>query len=247
MSAGSTDRSLSGKVAVVTGGTRGIGRAIAEKLASQGAKVTITGRGDSLSKDINSSVFGFLAVDFLEDSQVAAAVAQIEKLEPDILVNNAGITAVGGIAELDLCAYSRVEKVNIRAPFILSRAVIPTMTKRKWGRIINISSIFGVIGRDNRSPYCVTKFGLNGMTVALSAEVAQFGVLVNSVCPGFINTELTASVLSEVELNDLISKVPARRLGTPIEVAELVGWLSGPSNTFVSGQSIVIDGGYTCV
>ena len=84
-------------------------------------------------------------------------------------------------------------------------------------------------------------------TVALSAEVAQFGVLVNSVCPGFINTELTASVLSEVELNDLISKVPARRLGTPIEVAELVGWLSGPSNTFVSGQSIVIDGGYTCV
>ncbi len=121
------------------------------------------------------------------------------------------------------------------------------MRERKWGRIINISSIWGKISKAYRAPYSASKFAIDGLTVAISAEVAEDGVLVNSVAPGFIDTELTRSILGVDGVNELALQVPAKRVGTTKEVAKFVAWLAGPDNTYISGQNIAIDGGFTRV
>ena len=231
---------LRGKRALVTGGTRGIGFAIAERLRHDGASVFITGTKASTAEN-------YFAVDFAHETQLSDFTSHVRDLRLDILINNAGITAVGDFHLITKAQFDAVEQVNVRAPFLLSQSVLPSMRENNWGRIVNISSIFGIIGRDQRAPYCMSKFAIDGMTAALSAEVAQYGVLVNSVCPGFIDTELTRSVLSAPEIEELVAKVPSRRLGRPDEVAALVSWLAGPENTFISGQHIAIDGGYTRV
>ena len=121
------------------------------------------------------------------------------------------------------------------------------MTLKKWGRIVNITSVFSIVGKEFRAPYSASKFGLDGMTASLAAEVAESGVLVNSVAPGFIDTELTRKVLGEQGMQEMATKVPIRRMGNPEEVARLVLWLASNENTFVSGQNIAIDGGFSRV
>jgi NAD(P)-dependent dehydrogenase (short-subunit alcohol dehydrogenase family) len=123
--------------------------------------------------------------------------------------------------------------------------VVPAMRERGWGRIVNISSIWGTISREQRGAYSASKFALDGLTAALAAEVARDGVLANCVSPGFIDTELTRTVLGEDGIAELMAQVPARRLGSPAEVAAFVAWLAGPENTYVSGQNLVIDGGFS--
>jgi len=137
--------------------------------------------------------------------------------------------------------------VNLYSAFRLIQAVLPGMTLKKWGRIVNITSIFGIVSKEYRASYSASKFGMDGMTVALAAEVAESGVLVNSVAPGFIDTELTRKVLGEQGMRELATKVPIRRVGNPEEVARLVLWLASNENTFVSAQNIAIDGGFTRV
>ena len=127
------------------------------------------------------------------------------------------------------------------------RAVAPAMAARGWGRIVNIASIFGKVSKEFRASYSASKFALDGMSAALAAEVAATGVLVNCVSPGVIDTELTRRVLGEDGIRELASRVPQGRLGRPEEVAALVAWLAGPENTYVSGQNIAIDGGFTRV
>ena len=129
----------------------------------------------------------------------------------------------------------------------MCRALVPTMRERKWGRIVTLSSIWGKIGREHRGAYAATKFGLDGMTAALAAEVAADGILANCVAPGFIDTELTRRVLGEDGIHDLVAKVPLGRLGKPEEIAAFVVWLAGPENTYISGQNISIDGGFSRV
>jgi 3-oxoacyl-[acyl-carrier protein] reductase len=121
------------------------------------------------------------------------------------------------------------------------------MRKNQWGRIINISSIFGVVSKEFRAPYSMSKFGLDGMTAALAAEVAADGILANCVAPGFIDTELTRSVLGESGIAAITAGIPIGRLGQPEEIAALVAWLVSPENTYISGQNIVIDGGFSRV
>jgi 3-oxoacyl-[acyl-carrier protein] reductase len=121
------------------------------------------------------------------------------------------------------------------------------MRQQRWGRIVNIGSIFGVVSKEFRAPYSASKFALDGMTAALAAEVASEGILANCVSPGVIDTELTRQVLSEAGIAELVTRIPIRRLGKPEEVAALVAWLVGPENTYISGQNIVIDGGFTRV
>ncbi|MBI1870517.1 MAG: SDR family oxidoreductase [Chlamydiae bacterium] len=236
--------SLQGLTALVTGGTRGIGRAIVDELCSAGVSVFFTGR--KLNVDVPSGCT-YRAVDFSDDISFQNFEKEISKLTIDILVNNAGMNRISSFEKIDRTDFNQIQSVNLHAPFLLCRAVIPYMRKKKWGRIVNMSSIFGIVSKEFRASYSASKFALDGMTAALAAEVAQEGILANCVSPGFIDTELTRSVLDEGEMRDIVSRVPMKRLGKPEEVAKLVAWLVSRENTYISGQNIVIDGGFTRV
>jgi NAD(P)-dependent dehydrogenase (short-subunit alcohol dehydrogenase family) len=231
---------VSARRALVTGGTRGIGEAIAARLVADGLEVTVTG---STVDSRQSTVFDFAAVDFSD--RAATEEFASSGLEFDVLVNNAGINKIAPFAEIDPADFDRIQEVNVRAPMLLCRAVLPHMRSRGWGRIVNVSSIFGVISREQRASYSTSKFGLDGLTAALAAEVAADGILANCVAPGFVDTDLTRRVLGEDGMRELAEAVPARRLAKPEEIAAFVAWLAGPENTYVSGQNMVIDGGFS--
>lgn len=234
---------LEGKSAVVTGGTRGIGKAIAEKLRKKGAIVTVTGTSPrNALPDVN-----YIAADFSKVAEAERAAAEIARLGVDILVNNAGINYVAPFAEVPLEEFQKVQNVNVTAPFLLCQAVLPHMRARGWGRIVGISSVWGKVSKAGRGPYSTSKFALDGMIAALSAEVAAQGILANCVAPGFVDTELTRRVLGPAGIAAMIAQVPAGRLGSVDEIAEFVAWLAGPENTFISGQNIAIDGGFVRV
>lgn len=227
----------------MTGGTRGIGRAIAIRLAVDGASVTVTGTGASEPP----AGCDLRLVDFTDRQVTEALAADIRTWELDILVNNAGINRVAPFADIRPQDFDRLHQVNVRAAFLFCQAVVPHMRRKRWGRIVNITSIFGIVGKELRGSYSASKFALDGMTAALAAEVAADGILANCVAPGVIDTELTRRVVGEQGLADLLSRVPIGRLGRAEEVAAFVAWLVGPENTFISGQNIAIDGGFTRV
>lgn len=235
---------LSGRKALVTGGTRGIGAAIAVRLIAEGADVTVTGTSRS---GVGPEGTAFRAVDFVDVEATECFVAEVGRSDYDILVNNAGINKIAPFTEIAPLDFDRIQLVNVRAPFRLCQAVIPHMRERGWGRIVTLSSIFGIISREHRASYSTSKFAVDGMTAALAAEVAQYGILANCVAPGFIDTELTRNVLGVHGMAELAGRVPLRRLGQAEEVASLVSWLCGPENSYISGQNLVIDGGFVRV
>ena len=150
---------------------------------------------------------------------------------------------VEGYARLDL---ERILDVNLVAPYLLCRAVVPGMRAERYGRIVNITSIFGVVSKAGRSAYSASKFGLFGLTRALALEVAEDNVLVNCLAPGIVDTELTRTVLGSAGIAELVQQVPMRRLARPEEIARYVAFLCGDDNTFMTGQTVVVDGGFTC-
>jgi 3-oxoacyl-[acyl-carrier protein] reductase len=235
---------LSGKFAVVTGATRGIGWAVAERLLADGARVLATGTRPDGAPPAGCD---YRAVDFADDGMIRAFAGEIGDLGPDILINNAGVNQNAPFATINPDQFLRIQKVNVEAPFRLCRAVVPAMKAKGWGRIVTISSIWGKISRAGRGSYSASKFGVDGLIAALAAEVAEHGILANCIAPGFIDTELTRRVLSEADLRDVVHQIPARRLGTVAEIAAFVAWLAGPENTYISGQNIAIDGGFTRV
>jgi len=233
---------LSGRLAIVTGGTRGIGAAIADRLSANGAHVIVTSR--TANADHRHE---HLAADFNDRRAVDALAAQLSQRPVDILINNAGINRIAPFSELPAADFDEVMDVNLRAAYTCCRAGVPGRRAGRGGRFVNLSPWFGVISKEWRAPYSASKFALDGMTAALAAEVAADGVLANCVAPGIVETDLTRRSLGEDGMRAMAERVPIRRLAQPAEIAALVAWLAGPENTYVSGQTVVIDGGFTRV
>jgi len=230
--------------AVVTGATRGIGFAIAEGLLKDGVKVIATG---TQKKFKNLKIFSFDTSKHEDIEKFIDNSSNELGGSVDILINNAGINKIGEFANIAIDDFDRILRVNLRTPFQLCQAVIPNMKQNNWGRIVNLTSIFGNITKEYRAPYSSSKFGLDGMTAALSAEVSEFGILANSVGPGFIDTDLTRNVLGDKGIAKIQKSIPMKRLGRVDEIASLVSWLVSEENTYISGQNIMIDGGFSRV
>ena len=230
---------LEGKLAVVTGATRGLGRAIAIRLRDDGAEVI--GMGTKPDGQVPEGC-EFMAADFADHAATEAVAERICARAPLILVNNAGLGIERGIEELTTDEFRFVHDVNLVAPMVLSRAVVPGMRAAGWGRILNVGSIYGSISREKRIPYSSSKFGIDGLTAALAPEVARDGILVNTIAPGFIYTDMIDDA-DDIDVPALEASIPIGRMAQPEEIAAFAAWLVGPENTYVSGSSLVIDGG----
>lgn len=228
------------KTVLVTGGTRGIGKAIANKFKKQGANVIITG-----TKKGDVEGFEYMQVDFSYKDSFASFIMKIQKKKIDVCVNNAGINIIKPLDEITFLDYNEIESINLRAPFFLSQAVAEIMKKNSGGKIINIASIWGIVSKSKRSLYSTMKSGLIGMTRAMAIELAPYNISVNSISPGFTNTELTNNSLSEDEKNTLKKDIPIGRFAEPAEIADIVLNMASDSNNYITGQNIIIDGGFT--
>jgi 3-oxoacyl-[acyl-carrier protein] reductase len=236
---------FSDKKVLVTGASRGIGAAIAGAFQKQGA--TVIGTRTASKENEGGSCDQWIVSDFTSLDDIKFCAEEIRKIEPDILINNAGINKIAPFEDIVLNDFLLIQQVNVVAPFLFCQAAIPAMKKKRWGRIVNIASIWGKISKKFRASYSASKFALDGLTIALSAEHASEGILANCVSPGFVDTELTRQVLGEDGIQAILSSVPSERLGKPDEIARLVLWLSSDENTYLAGQNIALDGGFTRV
>ena len=236
---------FAGKKVLVTGASRGIGLAIAEMFRSEGARVF--GTRTSKNDEMDSVCDEWVIADFSNVEQIKSCVEFVKQNKPDILVNNAGINKNLPFIEIDPQDFLRIQQVNVFAPFSLCQAAIPSMKDRGWGRIINISSIWGKIGKEHRASYSASKFALDGLTLSLAAEHAADGILANCVAPGLTDTELTHTMLGDEGISRILSTVPIRRMASVEEIARFVIWLGSPDNSYITGQNIAIDGGFSRV
>lgn len=218
------------RTALITGGSRGIGQAIGNRLQRDGAAIIAPTRSE---------------MDLLSDSSIDAYVASL-KQPIDILINNAGINVIAPLADLNDIAIQNTLQINLLAPLRLAKALAPGMISRKYGRIVNISSIWGVVTKAGRITYSMAKAGLGGITRTLAVELAPYNVLVNAIAPGYVDTELTRQNNTEAQIKTIEGTIPIGRLAAPKEIAEVVAFFVSEKNSYVTGQLILVDGGYTC-
>lgn len=244
---------FTGKIALVTGATRGIGKAIADTLWQSGANVYLTGTKQNEIDSLNDEVKAqgverkhYLCVDLSNQESVNQFLEIIKKISQiDICVNNAGINIVRDFCEVTFEEFLKVQQINVFGPRQILNVVVPKMKANHYGRIVNIASIWSVINRPGRSSYGISKNAIHGLTKALSIELAADNIMVNSVSPGFTMTELTKNTNTPEQLVVLANKVAARRLADPQEQANVVAFLCSEQNSYMTGQNLIVDGGYT--
>lgn len=214
---------------LITGASRGIGWAVAELYRAEGWTVLAPTRNE-LDLGSADSVRGWLAA---------------ARGEVDVLVNNAGENPIGPIESMTLATWERTLAVNLTGPMLLAQGLSGPMRQRRWGRVVNISSIFGVVSRAGRAPYAAAKTGLLGFTRTAAIEWGADNVLVNALCPGYVETDLTRQNNTPEQIRSLCAQLPLGRLGQPGEIARAVYFLGSEQNTFITGQTLVADGGFT--
>ena len=249
--------SLAGKTALVTGATKGIGLETCKVLADAGADIAAVGRDAAGLKEVAAAVtaLGRKCVTISADmaSKDGPQNAAREALKAfggtiDILVNNAGVGIIGLLLEVPEADWEMTMAVNLRAPFILARELAPAMIRQRAGKIINISSQAGVVGLEGHGAYAASKGGLNMLTKVMTVEWAKHNIQINSVCPTVILTPMGERVWGEPAKGDpMKAKIPAGRFGKPVEVADLILFLASSASDMITGQDILIDGGYTAV
>lgn len=245
---------FSNKTVLITGGTRGIGKKIADDLLGLGANLILTGTHpeeieklnlDAKGKDLTATYF---AVDLLKPEQLDAFIKELEQFPKiDCLINNAGINRLNYIQNAIASDWDDMLAVNLTAPFKLLNAISPRMIRNNFGRIVNIASIFSKISKEKRTVYSATKFGIHGLTVGVSNDLARHNILVNTVSPGFVLTDLTRQNISESEMQILAEQVPAKRLAQTSDISNVVVFLLSDLNQYLTGQNIIVDGGFTNV
>jgi 3-oxoacyl-[acyl-carrier protein] reductase len=238
---------LSGKVALVTGSTRGIGRAIAETLVSCGAKVAVVGRDQAKAEDVAAQIGGEsrgFACDISDPAAITALIGAVETAfgQLDILVNNAGITKDNLMLRMKDEDWNAVLDTNLRSAFVAIRAAQRGMMKRRWGRIINIASVVGLIGNAGQANYAASKAGLIGLSKSVAKELASRNILCNVVAPGFIRTDMTDAMTPEA-VKALSAQIPLDRFGSPQDIAGVVAFLSSEHAGYITGQVLTVDGG----
>jgi 3-oxoacyl-[acyl-carrier protein] reductase len=242
-----------GRVALVTGGGRGIGRAVAVRLASEGANVAISYRSndataDEVAEEVRAA--GALCEIFKGDvaspgdvdalfKGVGEALGQVE-----ILVNNAGLTRDNLMMRMKESEFDEVLRTNLKGTYLCTRAALRPMIRARWGRLVNVSSVVGLLGNAGQANYAASKAGIIGFTKSVAREVAQRGITANVVAPGYVETELTRSLPDEVKAQ-IRGQVPAGRFGEVEEVAEVVAFLAGEGAGYITGQTVAVDGGMT--
>lgn len=238
---------MQGKIALVTGATRGIGRAVAEELASKGAFVIGTATSEKGAESI-SAYLGEkgrgLVLNVADQASIDAVLEYIKQEfgDIDILVNNAGITRDNLLMRMKDEEWFDILQTNLSSVYHLSKAMLRTMMKKRFGRIINIGSVVGSMGNAGQTNYCAAKAGLIGFSKALAKEVASRGITVNVVAPGFIATDMT-DVLSEELKNNLLTQIPAGRLGEPKDIAKAVAFLASEDASYINGTTLHVNGG----